>query len=310
MFTSFYARGLGLRLSARDSIELAASEGFAAVDLLVRDLLEQGEDSRDLQHLMKDLGLRGGAWALPVDWRSEPEVFERDRKALPRLAAVAAELGLFRTGTWVLPAGLLPGMDEGTDARARLVDAHVERLGLISRVLSREGIRLGLEVIGPETFRTGRGPEFIHRLGDPDLAILIDRLNATLPSGSPRVGILLDTFHLHASGETLEPVLDRFGVESIVWVHVADLPADFSGDRSEILDHDRGLPGESGLVPNAWVLKILDGSGYQGPISAEPLAGCRRLKGRDAAEIAHVCALAMRSVWPGSQRPQNELSWT
>ncbi len=304
MFTSFYARGLGLRLSARESIELAAAEGFAAVDLLVRDLVEQGEDSRDLRRLMEDLGLRGGAWALPVDWRSGPEVFERDRKALPRLASVAAELGLFRTGTWVLPAGLLPGMEEGSDARSRLLDAHAERLGLISRVLSREGIRLGLEVIGPETFRVGRGPEFLHRLGDPDLAVLIDRLNAARPGGSPRVGILLDTFHLHASGETIEPALDRFGVESVVWVHVADLPADFSGGRSEILDHDRGLPGESGIVPNAWVLRTLEQRGYEGPVSAEPLAGCRFLSGREAAEVVRLCALAMRRVWPAPGPPR------
>lgn len=298
MYTSFYARGLGLQTSARESIELAARHGFEAVDLMVRDLDGQSHSPTALRRLMDDLGVRGGAWALPVDWRSGLDVFNRDLKVLPRLAATASELGLARTSTWVLPAGLLPGITDGPNLRDRLIDAHADRLGRIARILTREGTRLGLEVVGVETFREGRGEPFLHRLTDPSLRVLIDRLNATLPAGSPGVGILLDTFHLHAANETIEQALSLFDVGSVVWVHAADLPLDVPGDRSKIVDHDRALPGETGFVPCADILTTLAKSGYIGPVSAEPLAGCRRLQGLDVDETARLCANAMRRVWP------------
>lgn len=266
--------------------------------MLVREVVESGESVGILKQRMGDLGLRGGAWALPVDWRSDQAVFERHLAALPRLAAAAAELGLTRTGTWVLPAGILPGMTDGMDARERLLDQHADRLGRMATVLGREGTRLGLEVIGVETFRQGRGAPFLHRLGDPDLKRLIDRLNAERSAGTPEVGILLDSFHLHAADETVEQALGWFGVESVVWVHLADLPEGFRGGRSAILDHDRGLPGESDLVPCARVLESLAGAGYDGPVSVEPLAGCRSLSGLEPPEVAARCAEAMRRVWP------------
>jgi sugar phosphate isomerase/epimerase len=307
MDMSFYARGAGLSLSAGESVELAARHGFSAVDLMVRDLVEQGEEPGELRRRMDGLGVRGGAWALPVQWRGDSAWFERDLKALPELAGVAASLDLGRTSTWVLPAGLLPGVEDGPDARKRLIDAHVERLGRIARVLGREGIRLGLEVIGVETFRAGRGPEFLHRLGDPDVRVLIDRLNAALPAGFPRVGLLLDTFHLHAAGETVEEALALFDPGCVVWVHVADLPADFQGGRGEILDQDRGLPGESGQVPCSAVLQALDERGLEGPVSAEPLSGCRGLQGRSADEVARLCGEAMRGVWPPEARRERSV---
>ena len=59
-----------------------------------------------LRARMDGLGLRGGAFPLPVNWRGSAEEFERDLGRLPRHAEAAAALGLFRTGTWVMPETL------------------------------------------------------------------------------------------------------------------------------------------------------------------------------------------------------------
>jgi sugar phosphate isomerase/epimerase len=118
-----------------------------------------------------------------------------------------------------------------------------------------------------------------------------------LASGHANVGLLLDTFHLYASGERLEDAIaGRVG--SIVWVHVADLPAGASGERSLIEDHERGLPAEHGAIDNRGILRALREGGYDGPVTAEPLARCRSLAGLDARTTAGVVARAMRSVWP------------
>ena len=103
MYSNFSARALGLSLSAKESIGLAAATGFDAVELPVRDLVLAGADPLRLRAKMDDLGLRGGTWPLPVDWRNGAEVFARDLQRLDGYAEAAAVLGLTRTGTWVMP---------------------------------------------------------------------------------------------------------------------------------------------------------------------------------------------------------------
>jgi sugar phosphate isomerase/epimerase len=293
VYSSFNARAAGLCLSAEATINLAASSGFEGVDLLVRDLVDSGADPRELRARMDDRGLRGGAWPLPVSWRGDSATFARDLERLPRLAEAAATLGLTRTGTWVLPE-----TPERTDSeaarsvhRAATVAMHIERLGAIARVLDQYGSRFGLEVIGVESFRTGRGDPFIHRLADLDATL------GALGNEAPNFGILLDVFHLYAAGEPIEAGL-AWGVERVVWVHVADLPAAAHPDRESIRDDNRGLPGENGAVDSPAVLRRLADLGYDGPVSAEPMAGSRSLQGKTPEQAARLIASALHSVWP------------
>src|SRR6266404_4575571 len=103
MYACFNARAIGLSLSAAATIELASRAGFDGVDLMVRDLVEAGDDPRALRALMDDRGLRAGAWPLPIDWRGDAGTFAEGLARLPRYAAAAEALGLSRTGTWVMP---------------------------------------------------------------------------------------------------------------------------------------------------------------------------------------------------------------
>ncbi len=295
MFTSFNARAMGLDLSAEQTLDMASVAGFDGVDLLVRDLVERGEDPATVRARMDDLGLRGGAWPLPVNWRGDAEGFSRDMARLPRLAEAARMMGLLRTGTWVMPES--PDHPEGDDPtvlathRASLVALHVDRLGAIARILAQHESRLGLEVIGVATSRTGHGVPFVHRLMD------LDFLMDVLCKESPNVGILLDGFHLYAAGESIEAGL-VWGVERIVWVHVADLPASSPQDRAQILDQERGLPGENGAVDSGRLLARLDDLGYDGPVTAEPLSACKSLANLGPEGKARAVVAALRSAWP------------
>jgi hypothetical protein len=179
------------------------------VDLLIRDLAAARDDPRALARRRDDLGLRGGAWPLPVAWRGDAARFARDLERLPRLAE-AAVLGLSRTGTWVLP--VTPERPETEAGRATHVAAtvafHLERLGSIARTLAGFGHRLGLEVIGVASARTGRGMPFVPRLAD------LDRVLGAVWAEAPNFGILLDGFHLDAAGETIEAGL-ALGVKRV-----------------------------------------------------------------------------------------------
>src|SRR5690606_37036581 len=116
------------------------------------------------------------------------------------------------------------------DTQAALLAAtaafHLDRLGAIARILNAHGVRLGLEVIGVESFRAGRGVPFVTRLSD------LDRSLGSIWQES-NVGILVDGFHLFAAGESMEVAL-AWGVDRVVWVHVADLPATSPPHRGTI----------------------------------------------------------------------------
>ncbi len=288
MFASFNARAVGLAsLTAEETIDLAASAGFGGVDLLVRDIVRTGSDPARLRARMDARSLRGGAFPMPTDWRGDEVTFRRDLAELPAIARAAATLGLTRTATWVMPE-----MPDRTTDRREVAAMHVRRLGAIARVLDDHGIRLGLEVIGVESFRKGPGGPFVARLAD------LDRELPTIRDESPAIGLLVDAFHLYAAAEPIDAALAR-GAGDVVWVHVADLPRGASGERSKIIDAERGLPGENGAVDSAGLLGRLARDGYDGPVTAEPLARCASLMGQGSDAVARRVKESLDRAWPG-----------
>ncbi len=290
MYASWNARAVGVSLPASDTVEIAARAGFQGVDLLVRDLVESGEDPCRLRDRMDALGLRGGAWPLPMNWRHGELAFTEDLSRLPLYAQVAAELGLMRTGTWVLPAASMeqfPGRNDAEILR-QAVEMHLDRLGRIAMVLAEHNVQLGLEIMGPATARQGRGMIFID-----SYRRLSDRLGR-LRERHPNVGLLVDAFHLFASGDGVETGL-IWGVDRVVWVHLAD-PA--RSDRNVLLDHERDLPSRTGMGRCRDLLESLGRDEYAGPITVEPLSQCGALAGLDANAAARKVKAALSSVWP------------
>jgi sugar phosphate isomerase/epimerase len=287
MFSSFNARAVGLtHLSAEETVELAAGAGFEGVDLLVRDLVRSGSDPKAIRTRMDDLGLKGGAFPCLIDWRGGEASFRLDLERLGPVLEAASVLGLSTTGTWVMPELPLLMAD-----RAEVAALHVRRLGTLARSLDAHGIRLGLEVIGVESFRTGQSESFVARLGD------LDKELGAIWAEAPNLGILLDAFHLHAADEPIEAGL-TWGINRICWVHIADLPPDGSVERSKILDANRGLPGDNGAVDVGGFLARLAREGYEGPVTVEPMANCRSLAGLSPRAVADRVKQSLDLVWP------------
>ena len=297
MFTSFNARAVGLPSLPTDAtIDDAADAGFAAVDLMVRDLVRSGADLGQVRDRMARRGLVAGAFPMTMDWRGDEASFRRDLAELPGLARAAAGLGLTRTGTWVMPETPrmpVPGEDPAA-LRAEVAAFHVARIGAIARVLADYGIRLGLEVIGVASFGRGAGVPFVNRMGEvpATLGPLLDE---------PNVGYLVDVFHLHAADEPTGPALAG-AAGRIVWAHVADLDPGFAGTRADIVDAERGLPGEHGAVDSRDFLARLAALGFDGPVTAEPLAWCRSLVGLEPAAVARRVKAALDACWPTAGR--------
>ena len=256
----------------------------AASDAITFDIREAARlaDEHDVAYV-RDLffshHIVPGSWGLPVAIR-QPEGFAAELAELPRLSALAAELGCPRATT-----GVMPGSDErGYDENFAW---HVERLRLVAEPLRAAGCRLGIEFIGPKTFRAPFAHEFVHTLsGVQDLARAV---------GVGNVGVLLDAWHLYASGGSVAEI-DGLTADEVVVVHVNDAPAGIA--RDDQVDNVRALPLETGVLELVPFMTKLAAIGFDGPVMPEPFSRpLNDLAAEDPDAAVRATADAMDALW-------------
>ena len=263
-------RGLGLA----ESIELAKRTGFAGLDFSIQEAADMGADAA--KSLFEVAGIKYGAWGLPVRWQADE--WRDDLAELPRLAAVAAEMGATRVSTWCPPSSTEREFDEN-------FAWHLERFKAIAGVLSAHGICFGIEFIGPQSLRPPDKHSFIYTMeGMLELAAAI---------GTGNVGLLLDAWHLYTSGGALDD-LDKISNADIVNVHVNDAPEGLT--MATYNDHDRRLPCETGVIDLAGFMGKLAALGYDGPVTPEPFSA-RVNAIEDPLVAATLTAESMDQLW-------------
>lgn len=282
MYATIGPEALGIRgLSLAEAIVLTRDSGFAGLAFDSRAaahaVAEQGLEA--VREQFSRAGVRPALWNLPVAWRDDDQ-WEADLRELPRLASVARELGATRTAT---------SMPSGSDERPfqENVDWHVARLRPIAKVLQNEGRRFGIEFIGPKSFRAAFRHEFIYTLDD-----LLEMIAVI---GLDNVGVMLDSWHLFASGGTLDD-LDQLSNEDIIVVHVNDAPAGIAWDDQ--IDTVRTLPKETGVIDLAGFMRVLQELAYDGPVMPEPFSQrIADLAATDPLAAAREASRSMDALW-------------
>src|SRR5215204_6288805 len=282
MYPTIDPYALGIRgLSLTEAIALARDSGFAGLAFDSR-AAARAVDERSLKAVQDQFaraGVKPALWNLPVAWRDDDQ-WQADLRELPRLAATARDLGATRTTTY---------MPSGSDERpfAENFDWHVARLRPIAEVLRDEGCRFGIEFIGPKTFRAAFRHEFIHTLDG------VMELIAAIGTGN--VGVMLDSWHLYASGGSLAD-LQRLSNGDVVIVHVNDAPEGIA--RDEQIDTVRTLPMETGVIDLVGFMQALREMGYDGPVMPEPFSQrINDLAATDPEAAAREAARSMDTLW-------------
>lgn len=282
MYTAIGPEAIGIRgLSLAEAIALTRNAGFEGL-VFSPHAVANAVDERGAAAVKADFaaaGIRPAHWGLPVAWRDEAR-WQDDLAALPRLAAAAASIGAPRTATY---------MPSGSDERPYQENFawHVSRLRAIAEVLAEAGCRLGIEYIGPKTFRAAFRHEFIYTL--PATLELIDAI------GTGNVGLMLDSWHLFASGGSLQDLASLTN-DQIVVVHVNDAPAGIPWD--EQIDTVRALPMETGVIDLVGFMHALQTIGYDGSVMPEPFSQrLVELAARDRLAAAREAAGAMAALW-------------
>jgi len=253
-------------------LPLAKKYGFEGIDVNV----DPAKPASYYKNALAEHGLKPGGMGLPFDFRCDEAKFKDALASLAAIAQRAAEVGVTRFPTWVLPFSDELRMKEN-------LRFHADRFGRIAKVLNDYGCRLGLEFIGPKRVREGHKYVFVHTLEQMlDLAEL----------SGPNVGLLLDSWHWFTSLGTVEDIL-ALDQSQVVYVHINDAPQGIPVERQE--DLVRRLPGETGVEDLAGFLHALRTIGYDGPVVPEPFDD--RLSKMPPEEAARLAGDALKKVW-------------
>jgi sugar phosphate isomerase/epimerase len=263
---------LGVSASQTEAVELAARHGFESVGADSGYLASITDDQvAELKSLLESKGLLFGASGLPLEFRRDDERFRESLKTLPKFAAGLKRAGVDRVGTWLTPCD---------DHLTYLQNfrQHAVRLREAGKVLQEQGLRLGLEYVGPKTSWASRRYPFIHTMAE--MKDLIAEINAG------NVGFILDSWHWWNAGETAADVLSLKSSQ-VIAVDLNDAPAGIPKDQQN--DGRRELPCATGVIDVGAFLNALNQIGYDGPVRAEPFnQAVRQMTKEDACEAASV----------------------
>ncbi len=265
---------IGVSANQREAAELAVRNGFESVGADGGYLagLSEGQLA-DFKGWMKEKNLKFGAAGLGLEFRQDQAKFDEGLKALPGTAAGLNRAGVSRIGTWLMP-------NSRSMTYVQNFRQHAARLREVAKVLKDQGVRLGLEYVGPKTmWASGRYP-FIHTLGE------MRELIGEIDTGN--VGVVLDSWHWWNAGDTVEDLL-ALKAADVIAVDLNDAPAGIPKEQQ--MDGRRELPCATGVIDVKAFLKALNQIGYDGPVRVEPFNQAVNKMSREEACAAASAAL-------------------
>ena len=245
MFLALNSVLISGRVKWPDFARLAAKVGFPGTDVMLAAAMEQGvEATRDL---LAQLKLRPAVFDFPVEFRKDDDTFAAGLPKLKQAAPFAAAVGCPRMMTYIMSSSVTPKEELRQIYRKRFTEAAL--------IMADSNVRLALEFLGPLHIRKAFPHEFIWRM---------DEMLEFAKSCGPNVGLLLDAWHWHHAGATLDDII-KAGKERIVHVHFDDAP---NLPPEQIRDNERLLPGE-GIINLTGLLQALAKIGYSDALSVE-----------------------------------------
>jgi sugar phosphate isomerase/epimerase len=266
MYKNLGTGHIGVEADQRQAIQYAARFGFGGVNVHLSELEKMsGAQRQEIISLMEEKGVKWGTSGLPLQFRTTEEEQRRGMNEFPKRAEVLRSLGVTRVTTWILP-----GHDSLTYRQN--FELHRRRLHEAAAILKDNGIRLGLEFVGPRTSRIRSRFQFIYSQQE--------MMELTEAIGTGNVGLLLDSWHWHTSGGTGDD-LKKLKNQDIVEVHVNDAPAGIAVE--EQIDSQRALPCATGVIDMETFMSALASMQYDGPVTCEPFDKALREMGDEPA---------------------------
>jgi sugar phosphate isomerase/epimerase len=285
MFVSLPPWAVARNVGWPEQARLAARVGYRGIDWAFGPAKAAGADAT--RALLAELGIVPAIVNLPMRDPLGPDdaAFDSQLASLDGDAAFCRAIGCQRFQL-VLGATTLPGQTKAERwAQVR------RRLSSVGAVLARHDVRLGLEFLGPLTFRVPRtGPSAGAASSPVPFVWTLRETLALCEASAPNVGVTLDAWHWYHSGGTVADI--RAADQSrIVHVHVSDARA---MPPEQVRDDMRLLPGE-GVIDLVGFFRALQAIGYRGGVAPETI-GPRIPETMPPEESARIALEATTSV--------------
>ncbi|MBZ7407992.1 bifunctional sugar phosphate isomerase/epimerase/4-hydroxyphenylpyruvate dioxygenase family protein [Klebsiella grimontii] len=224
-----------------EKLHAIAAAGYQGVEIFENDLLYYTGTPADIRHLAADLGLKITLFQPFRDFEgASRSQFAVNMERARRKFALMHELGC---DTMLLCSNVQP--DCSADVELQIAD-----LRALAELAEQEQIRIGYEALAWGT-HVNRWHQAWSRVKSVN---------------SPALGIVLDSFHVLARGDTLQR-LGEVPPEKITFVQMADAPL-MKMDILEWSRHFRCFPAQ-GQLPLVDFACDLTRCGYRGPWSLE-----------------------------------------
>jgi sugar phosphate isomerase/epimerase len=269
MKMSLACGAIGVKANQLETIDFAHRYGFEAVEPKP-EYLASLPDS-ELAKLTDDLKSKNLVWgvaSLPADLRADEDKFAASMKGLPKFADTLRRAGITRVSKFIYP-------NHPSLTYLQNFKLHARRVSQVASVLDGQGLRLGLEYVGPRTSLVLEQHPFIHTMAETKELIA--------EAGQRNVGFVLDSFLWYTAHETEADVLSLRG-EDVISADISDAPAGIPVDQQ--IDQRRELPCATGVINLAGFLNALNKIGFDGPVRAEPFNEALRKMPREEALAA------------------------
>ena len=244
---------VGINVNANELLDLAIKNNFNSIYPMINDLKKMSDSEYiDYENRMSKNSISFDVSILPVDFSQTEVVFNQGLEILKDYCKVMKSIGSEGFCRWIMPTN-------NDLTYLKNFELHKKRLKECAKIIGDNGMKLGLEFVGPKTLMSRDQFSFIRTITElRELITEIDEKN---------VGYQLDTFHLYCANHSIED-LKFLETDDIVMCQLND--AVLGRSRDEQLDLERELPGKTGLIDTAPFLNFLKNIGYEGTVSAEP----------------------------------------
>lgn len=253
MFRNISFEAINIKTTFLEQLRLSKLGNFEGMDVSISEIYEFSKNDRveKIKNLIDSFDLKIGGWCLPFNIGEQENKFKQDIEILEEYLKIAKKISANRIYTWIAPfSDNLPYKEN--------LKFHLKRAEELSKLIEKYDCRIGFEFIGTKSLRLNHKYEFIWNL--EQLLEFLKKLK------TESAGILLDSWHLYASGEKIEDIL-KLKNHEVVYVHINDAP---NIPKDELIDNERFLPGETGIIDLVGFLKALKEINYDGPVTPEP----------------------------------------
>ena len=253
MYSNLNPRTMGLNHhSFEDLLKAAHAAGFKGIEVPA-GAFGNANAAKEARKRMDDLDMRFGLIMAPCDmYKVNDDEFTKALSTFEKWAYLANLAGCSRAYNHIWP---------GNDSRdyEENYEWHVKRLNAIYQILHNNGIRYGLEFMGPKTVQEQFQYGFIRSL--MGVVSLTQEVSAN-------IGFVFDTIHWYCSGESPDDLYyAAIHPQKVVNLHICD--AISAADRQ--IDAQRAMPMETGRIDSVAILRLFNKHGYDGPVIVEPM---------------------------------------